>query len=356
MTKIDSSLARFLGCCSLVCVCLVAVASVSAQDVAWTKYSYGAPASTDARFGGMNDYSGRLALVVDAAGNAIATGRVNTGAGMDWLTVKYDSSGNELWRAVVNGPGSIERLSAQVGASSTTFDEARAIALDSQGNVVVTGWTVADSPGGPGRCTIVKYSSNGTELWRKQPQLPSAGTWVESQCFSVAVDADGHIVTTGTARDSISQAAITAAIVIKHDSDGNRLWEDVLVSPAAGQKYESNRLAFDSQNNVFVTHYLQSSNVGIDGTWVIRKLGGANGAQMWRYERNNVNADDFALSIAVSQTVPARVAIVGYETVPTKSTTSVRASAVFLDATTGNELHQRYFTPQEETAFNLGKH
>jgi hypothetical protein len=321
----------------------ICIAKAYAQEVVWTKYLYGAPASTDARLGGMNEYSGRLAIATDSSGNLIATGRVNTGAGFDWVTVKYSPTGGELWRAVLNGAGSIERLSAQVGGSSTAFDEARAIAIDSVGNIVVTGHTVADSAGGPRRCTIAKYSPDGIEIWRKQSPLPNTGVWMESLCFGVWVDANDHIVTAGSARSSTQQGALTAGVVMKHDSNGNVLWEDVLISPEPGRVYESNRVAFDSQNHVYVTHYAQASSASIEGSWIVRKLNAVNGAQSWRYDRNNSVQDDFALAIAVSQSSPARVAVVGYEFEQIESGNAARASAVFLDAATGIEVHHRYF-------------
>jgi uncharacterized delta-60 repeat protein len=68
------------------------------------------------------------ALAVDASGNVYVTGESEgtNGAGPDYATVKYDSSGTEQWVARYAGP-------------RQTADFASAIAVDGSGNVYVTG-------------------------------------------------------------------------------------------------------------------------------------------------------------------------------------------------------------------------
>ena len=99
-----------------------------------------------ARYDGpANDEDFAWAMTVGkSSGNVYVTGRSKDGvSGYDFITVAYDSSGNELWTARYNGKGNGE-------------DRPMAIATDSQENVYVTGksedsWTEDDF------CTI-KYS------------------------------------------------------------------------------------------------------------------------------------------------------------------------------------------------------
>mgnify|MGYP001579076366 CR=1 FL=1 len=67
------------------------------------------------------------AIAVDGSGNVYVTGySYNSSTHNDYVTVKYDTNGNELWTARYNGPGN-------------SLDVARAMAVDDSGNVYVTG-------------------------------------------------------------------------------------------------------------------------------------------------------------------------------------------------------------------------
>src|SRR5205823_4105106 len=72
------------------------------------------------------------ALKVDASGNVYVTGHSFGGSGTiyDYATIKYDSTGQQQWVARYNGPVSDD-------------DESAAIAIDGSGNVYVTGYSAA---------------------------------------------------------------------------------------------------------------------------------------------------------------------------------------------------------------------
>ena len=71
-----------------------------------------------------------LAIALDGSGNAYVTGvSYASGTGLDYATMKYDSSGNKLWVQRYNGAGNCYNC----------YDFACAIALDGSNNVYVTG-------------------------------------------------------------------------------------------------------------------------------------------------------------------------------------------------------------------------
>ncbi|UOQ69094.1 SBBP repeat-containing protein [Hymenobacter volaticus] len=70
----------------------------------------------------------------------------------DYTTVKYSPTGQQQWVARYNGPGN-------------SSDQAREVALDGAGNVLVTGNVSVTVPGGVSGSATVKYSASGQQLW-----------------------------------------------------------------------------------------------------------------------------------------------------------------------------------------------
>ena len=116
------------------------------------------------------------AIAVDDAGNVYVTGGSDgVGIGLDYATIKYNSAGQQQWVARYNGPVNGE-------------DEADAIAVDSSGNVYVTG----RSPGAgtADDYATIKYNSAGQEQWvARFDGLGHGG----DDAYAIALDSSGNV-------------------------------------------------------------------------------------------------------------------------------------------------------------------
>ena len=93
---------------------------------------------------------------------------------VDYYTIKYGENGQKLW---------------DVTFDSKSWDEAMAVAVDSEGNVIVTG---RSRNGGNFDYYTIKYDKDGNQLWSK-----SFNGGGDDQAMAVAVDSEGNVIVTG---------------------------------------------------------------------------------------------------------------------------------------------------------------
>jgi uncharacterized delta-60 repeat protein len=107
-------------------------------------------------------------MELDSQGNVYITGSSNIGSGMGqaYATLKYDSAGNQLWVARYSGP------------ATKPDDAAHALAIDTKGNVYVTGYSLRDDSGGtvPWEYTTIKYTQT-VESTSPTPPMTSPKSW-----------------------------------------------------------------------------------------------------------------------------------------------------------------------------------
>lgn len=244
------------------------------------------------------------AIAVDEIGNFFATGEsVGEFDGFDYLTLKINSAGDLMWvvrdscrsigqdypKAIAVGGGKVVVTGESIGFSSNSGfdiytavydavspdtgiglrydgplsadDGARALALDSAGNIYVAGF-VNSGPSSSEDIVVIKYGLSGLE-WAELYNGPSDMADIAQ---AMAVDRSGIYVTGWSEGFEMTD--------LKYDTQGNLRW----VSPPfeSGGNDAGTALTLDSQGDVLVT--------GLGGflaQTVARKLRASDGQEIW---------------------------------------------------------------------------
>ena len=148
-------------------------------DCATIKYSsVGVPLWTNRYNGPAHGSDLAKAIVVANSGNVYVTGSSGSGWNPGYATVAYSAAGAPLWTNRYYGPGN-------------RHDEPAAIAVDGNGNVSVTGrsWTAAGAD-----YATIKYTSGGAPLWTNRYNGVGTGN---DGAVALAVDSNGNVFVTG---------------------------------------------------------------------------------------------------------------------------------------------------------------
>jgi len=201
------------------CLLLLGTSMALAADTLWTRRYDGQ--------GRRDDYA--KTVLVDQDDNVIVVGTcMGTSSGNDVGVVKYDSAGNQMWFATIAGPGASD-------------EEAKGAALDPDGNIYITASTglYPDFD-----IMTVKYTSQGTEYWRRT----YAGTGGRADVpVGIAVDTLGNSYVTGY---TIAAGDSSGWVTMKRSNgNGSPLWTAIRIGglPAA--------IALGPDNAVYVTGY-----------------------------------------------------------------------------------------------------
>jgi hypothetical protein len=118
-------------------------------------------------------------IKLDASGNVYVSGAdINAAMNMDGCFMKFDSSGNMLWKKTYNGPGSGDDIFFQM-----TLD------VD---NIYVTGTSIG--PGSNRNYCILKFNESGEEQWTARYDVNGC---LNSYMNSLAVDQMGKVYFSG---------------------------------------------------------------------------------------------------------------------------------------------------------------
>ncbi|MCC5830918.1 MAG: SBBP repeat-containing protein [Phycisphaeraceae bacterium] len=250
-----------------------------------------------AYLGGSSDDIGQ-AVAVDWAGNAVVTGYTQS-TSLPAANNTHPGGGWSAFVAKMTGSGTIA-WSTYLGGSGTDYGEA--IAVDGEGNALVTGFTQSGNfmganntyPGG-GSSFVSKVTRNGTLAW--STYLGGSGT---DYGEAIAVDGAGNALVSGwTSSTSLAGASNTnpgntSTFVSKVTGSGTLVWSTYLGGSGEDRGYG---ISVDGAGNALVTGVTNSSSfAGTNNTYpggsqsaFVAKIGTSGGL---------VNLPDLAVSPA----------------------------------------------------------
>lgn len=197
------------------------------------------------------------------------------------FTLKYPSSGPPaVWEKQYNGPAGID-------------DRATAIASATDGsNIYVVGY--GQNLSGNNDIYLVKYLSDGTQQWAIQPIDGGRHDYP----VSVALDSQGNIVVTGYrqgARGQVTDLDNFDFYTVKFNSSGQKQWEDSY-NPYATGDARAQALATDPAGDIYVAGYV-TNDAGNRDYYTI-KYYGIDGTRAWtRSYDGPAHGNDWAIGV-----------------------------------------------------------
>jgi len=245
---------------------IATLTSAGGDDVFLAKYDAGGNPLWAKSIGGSGAESGN-GVAADGAGNVYITGSFSgtvdfnpgagavtlTSAGGDVFLAKYDTAGNFIWARKMGGSGT---------------DEGKAIALDTAGNIYITGYFSNTADFG-GTVTLVATGTNNNDIFITKYDTAGNCVWAKGiggantdHGNSIAVNRSGDVFITGSFGGAVDfnpgsgTATLTSigssdAFAAEYDGNGNYLWARNM--GGNGSDITGYGIAADGGGNAYVT-------------------------------------------------------------------------------------------------------
>lgn len=180
-------------------------------------------------------------IALDKNGNVFVGGAsvsITNGA-PDYIVVKYDNSGQFQWSQNYNGVGNYE-------------DNFKAIAVDEEGSLYVTGGSYEGSSGMD--YVTLKYGPTGAQEWKSVYSGLNVDN--DDEAADIAVGTDGFIYVTGSSA-GYSSSMWTDFATIKYLPQGDTVWT-ARFGGSGMPNDVANAIAVDDSGYVYVAGYTET--------------------------------------------------------------------------------------------------
>ncbi|PNW45200.1 UNVERIFIED_CONTAM: hypothetical protein BEN50_12395 [Euhalothece sp. KZN 001] len=239
----------------------------------------------DRAHGVSNNNNGEILITGETFGDIDPDFAIDNQGFSDPFIAKYDESGNRVWIT-------------QFGSSGRDF--AQEIVTDDAGNSYIAGFTDGNLGGanqGQKDVWLAKFDDNGNQVWLRQ-----FGTVEIEETESIALDSNGNLYLTGSTRGGLegTNAGETDAWVASYDSNGNRRWIQQLGTPNPDISYD---IAVDTNNDVYLTGStrgtLEGSNQLSADAWLAKF--NSTGQQQWVRQLGDVINNDVGFGVSTHE-------------------------------------------------------
>lgn len=302
------------------------------SDIVTIKYSSSGVQQWFARFNGAgNGLDEGRSIVVDDAGNVYITGKT-TGvtSGLDFVTIKYNPDGTQAWSAIYNGTGNNEDYAVGIdldnlgnvfiggcsigqnsgqdfvvikynssgselwvnryNGASNGGDAVVGLKVDSDNNIVAGGYTDNGSAQRFNFLTI-KYNQAGSLIWERQYNGSSSHNDIAT---AITIDNSNNVYLTGLTTQTFGTRLDSNYGTIKYDNSGNLQWITFYDGPSHSVDI-SRSIHVDLEMNVYIT----GSSKGVSGNddYATVKYS-PSGSQIWVMAYNGTgNSGDYSSSV-----------------------------------------------------------
>ena len=266
-------------------------------------------------------------LSIDNSDNVYITGHTygnldsnNNHGSADVVLVKHDSSNNKIWTKQIGTPKE---------------DKASGIAIDSSKNIYISGYTKGkfdnDTYSSLPDIFLSKFNESGTTQWIK-----NFGTPKDDYSNGIAIDSTGNIYITGYTKGDFDNDSITTnpdIILLKFDSSGTKLWHKQISTSSDDR---GNGIAIDNLNNIYITGYSKGNldnitNSGRADAFLMKF--DLNGTKQWT-KLVGTSSDDIANSVITDSS--NNIYITGYSNGDIDNNTNFGNSDIFISKFTLN--------------------